>query len=450
MLRFVCYLHIWIGEGSMNFFTLQRELWRRSKFLLVLLVFITSSVYINATNWKWEQLPDPNGVDIDFVFPHHLADDWLCESTGPILSICFAYSWFNDNIGIMDSVLVQIWSDFPDPDGPGPMWSHPANMLWGHWFVPGAPEFLGNSPQGWYDPWYQQFFPINHNQYFRRVINIPIEIAFQQIYGTVYWLDLTIALNDPINTKCGWKTTYQPWNDGAVYSIIPIPPTWEPFPNTPPLIKDMAFKLSNEDSNGTCPVELSSFSGTYASGLCQINWVTESETNVQGYNIYRNTDNLLSTAIKLNYQMITATNTSNTVNYQYQDTNVAVNQTYYYWLEANDYDGASSLFGPININTLGDTTPIPVTVTSLSLVYPNPARSVNPLVDASIKENENGVLSIFNVKGQLVNSFNLQSGNHHIEWNRANIRGHKCADGVYFYRLVTPTMTQTRKVLILN
>jgi hypothetical protein len=427
----------------------ERGLLQKSKFLLILLLFITSSIYINAITWKWEQLPDPNGVDIDFVFPHQLADDWLCTSTGPIRTICFAYSWFNDNIGIMDSVLVQIWSDFPDPDGPGPMFSHPANLLWADWFVPGSPEFLGSSPQGWYDPFTHEFIPVNHVMYYRRAINIPDGLAFVQTSSTIYWLSISVMLHDPIGTKCGWKTTYQPWNDKAVYQMFG-PPTWTVFPDVPPFIQDLAFKLSNEYSNGTCPVELSSFNGTYSSGLCQINWVTQSETNVQGYNIYRNTENLLSTATKLNYQIIAATNTSNTVNYQYQDTNIAVNQTYYYWLEANECDGASSLFGPINISTLEDNTPVPTSVTSLSLVYPNPARSVNPMIDASIKDGETGVLSVFNVKGQLVNRYNLQPGNHHIEWNRTDSRNSKCADGVYFYRLVTPTLTQTRKVLILN
>ncbi len=423
----------------------QFDWWQKSKLLLILFLFIMSTISLNAV-WKWERFPDPNGVDIKFFYPDTLADDWLCSSTGPIRNICIYNSWFNDDEGIIDSLLIQIWSDVADPDGQGPLFSHPGNLLWSDWFIPKHSWYFGSGVQAWYDPWTQEYIPANHLDYYRTQIIIPDSLAFIQTSGTIYWISVSVAIQDTINTRIGWKTTNNPWNDKATYFMHGA---WHIFPDIPPVIQDLAFKLG-DDVDDECPVELSSFSGTYASGLCQINWVTESETNVQGFNIYRNTDKLVNTATKVNGGMISATNTSQTTEYHFQDLDVASNQAYYYWLESNDYDGSSNLYGPININTLSENVPVAVTVTSLSSVYPNPARSVNPVVNASIKSGETGVLSIYNLKGQLVNSYNLQSGTHRIEWNRTDSKNNKCAEGMYFYRLVTPSLNQTRKILILK
>lgn len=417
------------------------------KNLMILIVFITSAISLNAV-WKWEQLPNPNGTDVDMTYPHQLSNDWLCTSTGPIREICFAYSWKQDVVGIMDSILVQIWSDLPDPDGQGPLYSQPGFKLWEHWFVPCGSQFLGLGAQSWYDPWTSTYLPGDHSKYYKRGIWVPDSLLFMQTTGNIYWVSLSVALNDPVNTHVGWKTTSQTLIDESVHFFNGF---WEIYPDTPPIDRDLAFKVSDTwEPDCPCPVELSSFNGALMGELCQINWVTASETNVQGFNIYRNTDGLISTAIKMNSTLIAATNTSNTTEYHFQDVEIANDQIYYYWLESTDYDGATNLFGPINISTYGGITPPPVNVTSLSTIYPNPARSINPMVDVSIKNNESGVLSIFNVKGQLVNSFHLQSGTQHFEWNRTDSRNRTCADGVYFYRLSTPTMNQTRKVLILK
>lgn len=416
---------------------------RSTKFLILITIFMMSSLLFA---WKWEQVPDPNGDDIDFVFPYELADDWICTSTGPIKTICFAYSWQHGFVGNISQIWVRIYSDVPDPDGQGPAYSMPGYIMWDQIFNAMGPDvqFLsgGSGLQGFYDPYQIIYFPQDHVQYYRCRIIIPDPLIFIQTANTVYWLSISVFIEG--TERCGWKTSADAWNDEAVF----FNGVWRLFPTIPPVDRNLAFRLSSVDEE--CPVELSSFNGTYSSGLCQINWVTESETNVQGYNIYRNTDNMLSTATKLNYQMINATNTSSTTNYQYQDTNITANQTYYYWLESNDYDGSTFMFGPINISTQDNTTPPPSIVTNMSLIYPNPARTINPEVDVAIKDSETGDLTIFNVRGQVVKSYALSAGNHHIEWNKTDSNGHRCAEGVYFYRLITPNLTVIRKVLIFD
>ena len=76
--------------------------------------------------------------------------------------------------------------------------------------------------------------------------------------------------------------------------------------------------------------------------------------------------------------------------------------------------------------------------------YPNP---FNPItnIQFDIKENESGVLSIFNLKGQLIESHRFESDKHNYLWDASNQ-----ASGIYLYKLQTESITETRKMLLLK
>ncbi|MDA3814667.1 MAG: T9SS type A sorting domain-containing protein [Candidatus Cloacimonetes bacterium] len=76
--------------------------------------------------------------------------------------------------------------------------------------------------------------------------------------------------------------------------------------------------------------------------------------------------------------------------------------------------------------------------------YPNP---FNPTTSISfdIKENETGTLTLFNIKGQIIESQQFESGNHNYLWDAANQ-----TSGIYLYKLQTQTITETRKMLLLK
>lgn len=78
------------------------------------------------------------------------------------------------------------------------------------------------------------------------------------------------------------------------------------------------------------------------------------------------------------------------------------------------------------------------------LNYPNP---FNPVTNISfdIKENETGTLSIYNLKGQIVESKEFTSGKHIYPWN-ADKRG----SGLYIYQLKTDSCVETKKMLLLK
>jgi hypothetical protein len=83
-------------------------------------------------------------------------------------------------------------------------------------------------------------------------------------------------------------------------------------------------------------------------------------------------------------------------------------------------------------------------ITKLHQNYPNP---FNPTTTISldIKEGETGTLTIFNLKGQMVDSKEFDSGKHDYPWN-AEKRG----SGLYIYQLKTESCIETKKMLLLK
>jgi hypothetical protein len=208
-------------------------------------------------------------------------------------------------------------------------------------------------------------------------------------------------------------------------------------------------KLSNPTP--TVPVELSSFTAALtAEDAVQINWTSESETQMLGYLVYRNTGNDLSGSYNITPVLIPATNTSTQHSYSVADAEVEAGNTYYYWLEGIDFS-SSEFYGPISVTVNSNTPPTLPELTSLRDAYPNPFRiggSTN--IGISLKAGETGTVSIYNLLGQIVKTYNVSEGTTTIIWDGKDVRGNICSSGVYFYKLSTPSCSQTRKLVVLK
>jgi hypothetical protein len=84
--------------------------------------------------------------------------------------------------------------------------------------------------------------------------------------------------------------------------------------------------------------------------------------------------------------------------------------------------------------------------------YPNP---FNPLttIAFSLERNSHANLSIYDVRGALVRELldgPSDRGIHRIVWDGSNGNGQQVASGVYFYKLVAGSFTETRKMTILK
>lgn len=198
------------------------------------------------------------------------------------------------------------------------------------------------------------------------------------------------------------------------------------------------------------PVELTSFNAVITSEMfVNLTWVTQSETNVMGFNIYRSDDNVADHAIRINNLMIPAAGTSSTAQtYRWVDSEVETGHTYYYWLQSVDLNGYSVMHNPISatVNTPG--TPPVNELSVLNSVYPNPFSihaNSNVNISVTIKTGEVGTVTVYNLLGQVVKTFKVTSNQTNVTWNAKN-----AASGIYFVKLSTPTTNMTKKLVIVK
>ena len=195
------------------------------------------------------------------------------------------------------------------------------------------------------------------------------------------------------------------------------------------------------------PVTLSSFTAFYSKNAAVLNWITQSETDNLGFNLYRSENEHgypNGAYLSLNSTLIEGMGTTSTPTY-YSFTDeypVIEGHTYWYWLQSVSTTNKLELFGPVSLE-------IPVagqlpTMTILSSNYPNP---FNPetTIEFNVKENETGILTIFNLRGERILKESFEAGNHQYHWNAEGL-----ASGIYFYKLSSPTTNISKKMILMK
>lgn len=215
---------------------------------------------------------------------------------------------------------------------------------------------------------------------------------------------------------------------------------------------DLSGQYAVTGEEQTLPVELSSFTALINShNNVSLQWVTQSETNVSGYRVYRGNEANLDAAEMLNV-FIPATNSSQMQVYVYNDLEVSESGTYYYWLENLDMDGSNAFHGPtsINVSLQNQGTPnIPI-IQGISSVYPNP---FNPSlsIKCGMQRSGHASVEVFNLRGQKVRSLlngNKDSGAFTLTWDGKDQQGNKLPSGVYLVRMNTGGTSSQRKVVM--
>lgn len=204
------------------------------------------------------------------------------------------------------------------------------------------------------------------------------------------------------------------------------------------------------------PVELSSFTAEVTSeGHVRVQWISEKESNLLGYNLYRTSADDLADAIKINPEIISATNTSEPKKYKIVDDSVSSGKVYYYWLQIKELDQVYSFFGPIRIKVEDESSvPLVVDKTTLHRNYPNP---FNPetTIRFSLRANKQRLkLSIYDIKGRLIRRLippgPHKIGEYRVVWDGKDEFDKEVASGVYFYRLTTDSHTEQHKMMLVK
>ena len=203
-----------------------------------------------------------------------------------------------------------------------------------------------------------------------------------------------------------------------------------------------------QGSPSTLPIELSSFTAQFLENTPTLYWTTQSETDNMGWNIYRAISSNLGQAAILNFNIIPGNGTTTEPSYYsfVDEYEVQDNFTYWYWLESIAVSGETEMFGPVSLTIPLDNNYIPEIpmVTELHPNFPNPFNpSTSILFD--IKENETGILSIYNIKGQLIVKKEFAAGKHYYVWDARNY-----SSGIYFYKLQAKRYSMIMKMLLVK
>ncbi len=210
------------------------------------------------------------------------------------------------------------------------------------------------------------------------------------------------------------------------------------------------FVVNNGDGT-TLPVEMSSFTATVTSqNYSKINWTTQSESDMAGYNLYRTDENSLEDALKINLDIIPAANATEATSYEFLDQDVTKDAQYFYWLESVELGGGSSMHGPVTVTITedggsGDTPEITFS-TKFTGTYPNPFNPVTT-ISYTLEANRTVRFSMFDLKGRKVGSLSQhgEKGRNTLTWNAKDL-----PSGIYFIRMNAGDVEQVRKVMILK
>ncbi len=199
---------------------------------------------------------------------------------------------------------------------------------------------------------------------------------------------------------------------------------------------------------------LSTFVVEYLDNIPTLYWMTASETDNIGWNIYRSiNDSSFASAEMINVELIPGQGTtSEPTNYIYTDEDAEANpgDVLWYWLESIDFGGGSYIYyPPANLVipvAVDESHSHPVDIV-LYQNYPNPFKT-STQISFSLPHPDKVTIQIYNLKGQLVETLideNKQAGIHTLEWNAEN-----ASSGIYFMKLLTVEREIIRKLVIIK
>jgi len=213
-----------------------------------------------------------------------------------------------------------------------------------------------------------------------------------------------------------------------------------------------------QEEGQTLPVTLSSFTAVFSADLyVTLQWVTESETEHAGYNVLRNEVNSLAGAYKVNQTIINAGTANGTqVSYIFNDLDVYVATTYYYWLESVSIQGLTEYYGPISVNTTGNPEqPVPPALMNQTVLHPAYPNPFNPsvFIPYSVKDSAPVMISVYNSRGQIVRTHHAhhpKAGTYNFLWDGKNDNGSELGSGTYIIKMQCGTYSGTIKAVLLK
>ncbi len=197
------------------------------------------------------------------------------------------------------------------------------------------------------------------------------------------------------------------------------------------------------------PVKLSLFTAEPEKGGISISWTTQSEEDNLGFTLERRLDSETEWTPIASYKTDDALKgqgtSTNETEYQFQDNDVFVGNTYHYRLTDVDVNGYSNFSKVIQVDATNLVAP---SETELISAYPNP---FNPGTTIQYKlESDHFVsLSVVDITGRTVRTLvkeNQQAGQYSFAWDGNDNTGNSSPSGIYMLVLKAGNLVRTQKV----
>jgi hypothetical protein len=192
------------------------------------------------------------------------------------------------------------------------------------------------------------------------------------------------------------------------------------------------------------PVELISFTAMSSSNGVELFWTTGSETNVDHFEIQRRA---AGTGEFLMLGNVTATNSGTGGNYRYSDGNGIQGRSYEYRLVDVGFGGEREVIPTVVTATFGSNVSGTITDYDLAEAYPNPFNA-QTTIQYAIPTAADVRLVVYDVQGREITV--LASGRHEAGTHTANFDAARLTSGVYFYSLIAPDFSMTKRLVLIK
>ncbi|KAA3606482.1 MAG: T9SS C-terminal target domain-containing protein, partial [Calditrichaeota bacterium] len=206
-------------------------------------------------------------------------------------------------------------------------------------------------------------------------------------------------------------------------------------------------------------IELDSFNARQIENSIQLSWTTASETENEGFNVYRKTGNgefIKISSFKGNSELEGALNSTVSNNYSFVDNSEFRNgKTYTYFISDVETNGIETKHEEV-AQTVKFVLGEEIVQSKLDYVlaqnFPNP---FNPstTINFQIAKEQTVKLEVYNLNGEIVKELvneKMSQGSHKAVWNGTDNFGKTVSSGTYFYKISAGTFTQTNKMILLK
>jgi hypothetical protein len=225
---------------------------------------------------------------------------------------------------------------------------------------------------------------------------------------------------------------------------------------------NIQFTIEEDDP---LPIQLSSFIAESGKSCVFIRWITESEINLAGFEIFKSShkeNGYISTSdYKFNPDLLGHGNSSIKHEYLYIDHNVLIGQSYWYYLVDVALNGQRTFHGPVHVYVTDSkglkylSSQIPNKMI-LYPNFPNPfnSRTVIRFGIPHVNHAQNTItLAIYNSSGQKIRALyrgEISEGLFEIVWDGNSENGLAVSSGIYFVVLKFYDRIKTGKMILMR